>query len=320
MHASLRALAFAVGLAPGLPALAHEAPQVKHAVFGGNPVTIATSGVDAGTPFAIASIGKTMTAVAVLRVLERKGIALDTPAARHLPLDVARLLDLEGVTIRHLLAMRSGLPDYYDDDFLDLVGDAPDGVPARDAIAHVADLPTLFDPGEDEDYSNTNYVLLGMMLEHLTGDLYRIAMGREVFDPAGMDQAFVFGDFPLPPSFPRGHEDGAHVRDHYARAQGYGDGGVIASARDVAAFYTALRRPGALLSPAAHRALFADPDGDGYGLGIEVSDWPIVGHSGGDLGFSSDARMDMESGDLAVILIGESDAETDWAFDMLTLD
>jgi D-alanyl-D-alanine carboxypeptidase len=64
-------------------------------------------------------------------------------------------------------------------------------------------------------------------------------MQREVFDVVGMPNAFVFGSQPLPASFPDGHENGDHIRDYY-QFDGFGDGGVIATAPDVAKFYRAL--------------------------------------------------------------------------------
>lgn len=309
----MRLIALILSLLPALGS-ADEVAQVRYADLDGEVTLEASPGLGADTPFPLASVGKTMTAVAVLRVLAREGIALDAPAAAHLPPDVTAMLALDGITIRHLLAMRSGLVDYYDADFDARTRRAPEAATARTAIAHIADEPLMFDPGREDDYSNTNYVLLGLLLEHITDAPYHRVMEAEVFASTGMRNAVVFGG-PLPDALP---PVDARTRAAYTRP-GLGDGGVIASARDLARFYAALDE-GALLPEPMLDALLHDPDGDGYGLGIEVGDWPIVGHSGGDVGFSSDVRMDLESGDLALILIATEDADTDWAYEQLAFD
>jgi len=78
-----------------------------------------SGGVGPATPFALASLGKTMTAVAVLRSVARGQHSLDDVPQAHLPADLVAELDLpDGLTLRHLLTMTSGLPDYLDDAFV----------------------------------------------------------------------------------------------------------------------------------------------------------------------------------------------------------
>ncbi|MEM1373244.1 MAG: serine hydrolase domain-containing protein [Pseudomonadota bacterium] len=271
----------------------------------GTEVQAEAAFADAKTPFAIASIGKMMTAVAVLRVAERGDLGLEDAVVDWVPEGIIDGLAIpETLTIRQLLSMRSGLPDYLDDAFYDL--DAPS---AREALAHVYGEPLLFGPGEDFDYSNTNYVLLGLILEEATQVPYEEVMVREVFTPAGMAQAFVFGARELPAAFPNGHEGGEHVRAVYARNRGFGDGGVISSAQDLGRFLSALFVEQSLLSEGSLRMML---DADDYGLGVEI-DGPIVGHSGGDVGFASDARVDLETGRIGIILVADGEAQTWWA-------
>ena len=283
------------------------------ALDGRAEVSVMGAGTDIDTAFAIASVGKTMTAVAVLRLAERGVLGLDDPAARWVSADIAAGLGLGAVTIRHLLTMTSGLPDYYDDDYLEDALEDQAGVQrAEVASAYAFDHVALFRPGAGFDYSNTNYVLLGLILEQATGQSYARVMQREVFDPAGMTESFVFGSRPLPAQFADGHEGGRHVRQYYA-GQGFGDGGVISSARDLARFYQALLAEGRLLSDASLAQMLRDPTGQGYGMGIEV-EGRILGHSGGDLGFSSDVRFDLTTGAIALTLMARGDADTDWTY------
>jgi len=296
---------------------AHETPWVRYAHIGGEPVLdVSGDGVDERTPFAVASVGKTMTAVAVLRLVERGDLDLDDPVTT-IDHDWPDLDGLDGVTIRHLLTMTSGLGEYYWPDYVEDARDDPDRVQKPEvALTYALPEAAIFAPGTDFDYSNTNYLILGIVLETLSGDSYAEVMAREVFAPAGMLDSFVAGSRALPEGFPRGHAGRSHVRDYYAH-QGFGDGGVLASARDLVAFYDALFGSERLLSDAMRAQMLIDPIGEDYGMGIVVSgDW--VGHSGGDLGFSSDVVMDRTTGDIAVVLAGEEDADTDWAFSLLS--
>lgn len=300
-----------------MPLIAHEAAMVRHAVIDGVAGTeVRGDGVDAATRFPVASVGKIFTACAVLRLVEEGRLDLDTPAARHLGGGIVDGFGgMRRVTIRHLLTMTSGLPDYYTDDYLSDALDDRDGVQRPEVALRYAmgDAP-LFAPGEGFDYSNTNYVMLGLILEAATGQPYARVLADRVFRPAGMTDSFVFGSRPLPDDVVTGHAGRTQVRAYY-EGQGFGDGGVISSARDLARFYTALFA-GRVLSADMLDVLLTDPIGQGYGMGVEV-EAGIVGHSGGDYGFAADVRMDPASGDVAIVLVAREDGDTDWAWDRL---
>lgn len=315
-HRRLHGLAF---LAFMLPNLAEAADVATIRYLDADGVTSVTVEGPArpDTPFAIASIGKMMTSVAVLRLVEQGKLALDDGVTAYLPTEpLAGLPRLPEVTLRHLLTMTSGLPDYLDDAYIEDALDDPVKVQnPLTALSYAYGERHLFPPGQGFDYSNTNYVLLGLILEDVTGQTYAKALDRLVFQPAGMDQSFVFGSQPLPDIFPSGHEDGAHYRSYY-KFDGFGDGGVIAPAPDLARFFRALFVEQSLLTAAMMAEFLHDAFDEGYGMGIEV-DGELVGHSGGDLGFSSDARLDRSSGTLAIILSASADTDTDWTFEAL---
>lgn len=296
---------------------AHEVPSVRYAEIDG-VVTVETTGagVTADTPFPIASVGKLYTAVAVLMLDASEALDVDDAAADYLPADiVAGFGGMRGITLRHLLTMTAGLPDFYTDDYIEDALDDPDEVQhAAVALTYAMDEAPLFDPGAAFDYSNTNYVMLGLVIEEVTGKSYAQAVEDMIFAPLGLSRSFVFGSRPLPEGVPTGHEGRDHVRDYF-EGNGFGDGGVITTARELAAFYRALRG-GTLLADPWLDMMMEDPLGEGYGMGIEM-EGNIVGHSGGDLGFSSDVRMDVTTGDIAIVLVGEGDGETDFAWDRL---
>ncbi|MEL7256096.1 MAG: serine hydrolase domain-containing protein [Pseudomonadota bacterium] len=293
-------------------ALGDEVASVRYQSFNGLSTIETTGGATSSTPFAIASVGKTMTSVALLRLVDRGLLGLDDPVRQHLPADVTDGLGgLKGITLRHLLTMTSGLPDYFTDDFMEAALDHPQTIRTpKAAVTFAFHQRPLFSAGTDFDYSNTNYVLAGMIAEKVTEQSYATLIEAEVFGPAGMSDAVVFGHAPLPQDFPSGHEDGEEVRAYYQNT-GFGDGGVLASAQDLENFYRAVFLDRSLLSDTMMSELLRDPLGVGYGMGIEVDD-QTVGHSGGDLGFSSDIRFHPESGWLALLLIAKGEANTDW--------
>ena len=310
-RAAFGAVVLALGLWGG--AGGAHAEQRVHAWADGAQVQVAQAGGGAGlaTPFAVASVGKMFTAVAVLRLSERGALALDRPMAELMP-DLWRDLRAPaGVTPRHLLAMTSGLPDYYTDDFIDAALADQAGVQNAGAALRAAFRdPPLFAPGDAFDYSNTNYVLLGVLLEHLTGQPLADVLRAEVFVPAAMADTFLAGSRPLPPDFAQGHPDRALLRGYYS-GPGLGDGGCISTAGDLLRFMRALT-DGTLLSTAMLAQMRADGSGAGYGLGLEL-DGAVIGHSGGDLGFASDLRMNLRTGRVAVALVAREDGPTDWA-------
>ncbi len=296
--------------------LAAEPASIRYALSGGEELVKSSDPtITATTPFAIASVGKAFTAVAILRLAERGLLDLDGPATDVLPPSIVDAYpEVDGITLRQLLSMTSGLPDYYDEAFFDAAFADPDRMQTPEAaIAHVAGDPALFPPGTDYDYSNTNYVLLGLILEQVTGQPYHTVIAQEVLAPAGLSDSFVYGSRPLPADFAAGHPDRDDLR-HYYSGEGLGDGGLISSARDVARFYTALFADDLLLSDAMQEEMLADPDGWAYGLGVEIEDG-ITGHSGGDFGYVSDVRMDLATGSVAVVLVADEDGDTDWAYD-----
>lgn len=267
--------------------------------------------------FAIASIGKTMTSVAILSLVDDGQLSLDDLASDYLPQSVIEGLGgLNGITIRNLLAMRSGLPDYYNANYLnDALNDLPKTLSPAGAVSYVFGESLDAQPGEAYSYSNTNYVLLGMIGEHASQRSYAQLLRERVFRPANMRNSFVFGSVTLPTEFVHGHEDSEHIRDYYNHP-GFADGGVISTAPDLALFYDAIFFSKTLLSETTRRALISDPEGDGYGLGITVEDG-IVGHTGGDLGFVSELSADLQARRIAIMLIADAVEETDWVTEQI---
>ncbi|MGB0798945.1 MAG: serine hydrolase domain-containing protein [Planktomarina sp.] len=292
-------------------AAAHDPARVQYAVVNGIAESKASAATP-NTPFAIASVGKTLTSVVVLQFAERGVWVIDDTVAKHLPEPVVNGLDgLTGITTRHLLTMTSGLPDYYDDFYLAAARDDPDVIQTPlAAISFAYDQPRQFKPDSRFDYSNTNYVLLGIMLEHVSGETYADILNQNIFVPVGMTNSFVMGSRPLPRNFAIGHEDGEHIRDYY-NGTGFGDGGAISTAVDLEAFYRALFQGDHLLNAQSLTQMTTVDNGSQYGMGLVV-DGQFVGHSGADLGFTSSIGMDRATGNISVILAADADADMTW--------
>jgi D-alanyl-D-alanine carboxypeptidase len=132
----------------------------------------------------IASVGKTVTAAQVLRLVEEGKLGLDDPAADHLPRELA-FFDANGATIREVLGMRSGIPDPPGYEALVDTGSSP-------AELFRKTFGPLFPAGSEISYANINYILLGTIIEHVTGRPLWEALRTGVLDRPGLD-GLVYG-------------------------------------------------------------------------------------------------------------------------------
>ena len=142
--------------------------------------------VDARTPFLLGSVSKGITALAVAQLAERGAIDLDSPVRRYLPEFALADADVSGViTVRQLLDQTSGIPT--------AAGIAPLWEPATTLDARVRDLATVAPvsaPGAAYHYSNANYVVLGRLVELVSGgESFEAYLQSNVFEPLAMDHA-----------------------------------------------------------------------------------------------------------------------------------
>ena len=132
----------------------------------------------------LASVGKTVTAAQVLRLVEEGKLGLDDPAADHLPRELA-FFDVNGATIREVLGMRSGIPDPPGYEVLVDTGSTPAELLRKT-------FGPLFPAGSEISYANINYILLGTIIEHVTGRPLWEALRTGVLDRPGLD-GLVYG-------------------------------------------------------------------------------------------------------------------------------
>jgi len=145
--------------------------------------------IDAETPFQIASTGKTMTSAAVLKLWEDDKLSLDDEVARFFP-----RFPYEGVTVKTLLNHRSGLPNYL---YYMEKGDWKRNLQATntDVLNTLIQWqpPKAANADKRFQYSNTNYVLLALIVEKVSGLSFPEYMKQNFFDPLGMKNSFVIG-------------------------------------------------------------------------------------------------------------------------------
>ncbi|GAA2153828.1 serine hydrolase domain-containing protein [Nocardioides koreensis] len=198
------------------------------------------------TLFATASGTKGLTALTVMSLVERGTLELGTTARSLLGEDLPLIAD--DVTVEQLLAHRSGIGDYFDEDAIDDVGDHVLPVPVHELATTEQFLPvldgheTVFRAGERFAYNNGGYVVLALLAERASGVDFPQLVRTLVCEPAGMvDTTFLRSD-ELPGRAARGYlaADGLRTNVFHLPVLGSGDGGIYSTAADFRAFWDAL--------------------------------------------------------------------------------
>jgi len=155
------------------------------------------------TVFRIGSMTKQFTSALIMRQIERGTLSLDDDISKHLP-DVS--LQGHRVTIRQLLNHTSGIPNYTTS--TEWAKHQAEDVTPSQIVAFVAADTFDFAPGARYKYNNTGYVLLGMILEKVTGVPYPELLQRELLTPLGLRETSYCPSRPTDPSYAAGYEVG----------------------------------------------------------------------------------------------------------------
>jgi D-alanyl-D-alanine carboxypeptidase len=241
-----------------------------------------------------------VTSAALLRACDLSLVGLDKSVANYLDPDlVERLHVLDGhsrggdITVRQLLDHTSGLPDYFADPTIQAAarsGCGRRGFTPRDLIEiAISSGPPTFAPGRGRAYTDTGFVLAGLILEDVTGmplhDVYR----EFVLDRAGMDSTWLESSPEAPRSGPISHHtlDGADVTTSLDPTIDWAGGGLVTTAGDLASLMSGLTN-GTLLSDESWADMSNWQDGptghyDQYGLGLgryRFGEHDAIGHHG----------------------------------------
>jgi CubicO group peptidase (beta-lactamase class C family) len=311
-----------------------SAPSVL--VFGTANLETSTP-VEPATVFRIASLTKQFTAAAIMQLLERGKLTLDAPAANYLA-EFPPHGSGGPVTLYQLLTHSSGLHDYVAGG---MPGDAGDWARAPDRHRQVARMTPLFDfpPGSAWAYSNTNYLLLGEIVELLSGQSYGDYLQTNVLGPARMADTMLDHYADVVPRRAAGYSlEGAAPGAFRNAAQSglpMAEGGLRSTTADLLHWNAALF-DGRIVTPSSLAAMMTPGRTSGgalvgsarfvpagaqpgapppfvqqsdYGFGLEISrmlDHRVIWHSGGITGFNA-ILMRWPDADLDIALLSNTD-------------
>jgi D-alanyl-D-alanine carboxypeptidase len=279
-------------------------------------------------PIYIASITKLYTATAIMRLYEKGSLSLDEPMAKYLPEGLIRGIQVykgkdysQEITIKQLLSHTSGIADYYSErpeggkSLFELLLQEPKRSWTVDQTIERArdDLKPNFKPGTDASYSDTNFQLLGKIVEAITGKPLYTVYQDFIFRPLGLKHTWLVG-YPEPQIAPSAAPADVFYKDKNitkTRSNGayWADGGIVSTAEEMIIFLKALNegriinRDTLKLMHNWHKLQF--PLQYGYGTMYFKLPWfinmvmripPLWGHSGSTgsfLYYSEDLNMYM---------------------------
>jgi D-alanyl-D-alanine carboxypeptidase len=246
---------------------------------------------DPDARYQIASISKQFTAAAILLLQDRGKLSLDDKVDRY----VSGITGGDRITIRQLLGHISGLRDFWPQDYSFEAMSHP--VTPRQIVDRWASAPLDFQPGTQWQYSNTGYVVAGMIVEKVSGEPLLQFLQENIFRPLAMHP--IDQDLAVGPGFPAGYRRNAlgpvRVETPAARGWLYAAGELAMSASDLARWDIA--RIDRALLPASDWTLqetplhLADGSSTGYGLGVfagERGGHLRIEHGGEAVGFLSE--------------------------------
>lgn len=238
------------------------------------------------TKFRLASLTKQFTAAAILHLAERGKLSVDDPIARHLSDTPDRW---QAITIHHLLTHTSGIPNFTS--FPDYNKTMMLPSPAGETMKRFVDKPLDFDPGTKYSYSNSGYVLLGLIIEKASGMSYADYVWRNIFEPLGMqDSGYDSWEEVIPQRASGYTRDGDRLRNalYIDMSIPGGAGALYSTVEDLKKWDEALYTD-KLLPPAAIAKMFT-PFRDNYAYGWfvrQLDGKTVVGHTGGINGFAT---------------------------------
>jgi len=246
--------------------------------------------------FRLASITKIFMGAIFSKLDEQQILSIDSLAADYLPDDIVSNIDnLDQVTIRQLLRHQSGIYNYTDSnayglDLINSMGHTNKALNAYDMLKYVYDKDSYFAPGTGYKYSNTGFLLLGIILSNVTNLSIEEALTTRIFSRLDLHNTYFNENKPNPEGLVQGyldlHGDGNIRKSTNTRlAPTTTDGGIISNVYDLYKFSNELFENNYLSTDALAQMLDTGADTEknviqhNYGLGIDV-DHNAYGHDG----------------------------------------
>jgi CubicO group peptidase (beta-lactamase class C family) len=294
---------------PGMTVALAKNGTMLYAQAYGDSDMVAHSATQTSTIFQIGSITKQFTAALIMKLQEQNELHVDDSIQTYLP-------DYKfpsAITLRTLLTHTSGLADYTS--FAQYPGWAINGVSEGTVLSAVSQTATLFPPGTQWSYSNSNYFVLGAIIEKLSGQSYAANLEQYIFQPLGLTNTY----FSVPPAaqsaigytLNQTSVVPALVAD---RSAAFAAGALSSNVYDLVAWDNALIT-GKVVSPASFMAMTtpvssAIPGGGSYGFGLALGPFDnhaTIWHNGRINGFTAETDVFLDSG-FAVVVLTNSDA------------
>ncbi|MEO0884636.1 MAG: serine hydrolase [Cyanobacteria bacterium J06648_10] len=272
-------------LPPEVPGAAVAILTPEGEWFGASGVSDVENAVplDPGDRFEAGSITKTFVATTVLQLVEEGKLTLEDKLTQWLPAEMTDLVpNASEISIEQILNHTSGIAD-----FSDILFNQAQSNPTvflnewtpEQLVGFIDGVEPFFnDPGTDWQYSNTNYILAGEIIEAVTGNSYEAEIRDRIIDPLDLDNTFVFGEGEIPGGYVSSYWDfdnnGTLDNVGIANLSWAGSAGsIISNTEDLADFFDGLLVEGALLQPETLEQMLDtievnSPNYDTYGLGI----------------------------------------------------
>ncbi|MCK8142973.1 serine hydrolase [Flavobacterium sp. I-SCBP12n] len=266
------------------------------------------------TKFSYASVGKSFTAVAIFQLIQAGKLSLDDPIGKFLP-NYPNKIVRDSITIRLLLTHRSGLPDYfYSDKFLNT---SKEKFRTMESLTNLYENePMEFKPNEQFSYRNTNYILLGRIIETVSKMSYEDYIKKYVFSIANMQNTGNFDidhiieneaeNYTLSDVYPNQLQKTIFM----SAVKGSSAGGGYTTINDLYKFALAFKN-NKLLNAYYTNFMKKEPENGSYGYGMQFAGEKgsgIYGHSGGHFGIGAEWRI-FEKQNYTIILLTNKDLD-----------
>jgi CubicO group peptidase (beta-lactamase class C family) len=238
------------------------------------------------TKFRLGSVTKQFTAASILLLEERGKLSVDDPVKKYLPGAPAAW---DKITLFHLLTHTSGIPSFTS--FPDYQKLEPFAATSEQLVARFRDKPLDFEPGEKWQYSNSGYVLLGHLIEKITGDSYEKFVRENIFTPLGMKDSGYDSNSAVIPRRASGYVFAKNVFENAGfihMSIPHGAGALYSTTEDLLKWEQGLF--GGKLLKAASLQKMTTPFKSNYAFGLQVETaggHKVIEHGGGIEGFNT---------------------------------
>ncbi len=259
--------------------------------------------LDGEMPFYLASLAKQFTAMGIMMLVEEKKISYEDKLTRFFPIIPVVYKD---ITVHQLLTHTSGIKDYFK------LGVMKPGLKNMDVYKALFEVNKLdFEPGLKYKYSNSGYVLLAMIIQIASGQLYENYMSERIFGPLNMNHSFVLTERTRQKILVRGYT--AKLKPNDYNLFTYGDGGVFSTAADLLLWHNALENNELVSAQSLLEAYtpveLANGQKRRYGYGWEIGNnlyGKLVFHTGGLAGYRTYIERQLDASNVIILLTNTS--------------